>query len=319
MSEPVCWTLTDGRMGMVAQALGLAEAVGLPIIQKTISPIVPWKWLPPQFWPPKATGIHSDDPQFRPPWPRLLITCGRQAVGPGIAIRRLSAGKTFLVVTQDPRVNPEKFDLVVVPEHDLLTGANVIQTVGSVHRVSQARLEAERRKPTIDLSYLPRPLIAVSIGGPNKVFSLSTERMAAIVTQLRKLAVENGGSLIITASRRTGEENKRLLQQSLADTSAIVWDGTGINPYFSYLAQADTVLVTEDSVNMISEACATGKPTYVIPLDRLGRKTNKFDRFHQRLYALDAARPFNGFLDTWTPPVLDESSRVAEEIRAYVT
>lgn len=318
MTEPVCWTLTDGRMGMVAQALGLAEAVGLPIVQKTIRPVAPWKWLPPQAWPRHANGFNADDPKFQLPWPRLLITCGRQAVGPGLAIRRLSKGQTFLVVTQDPCVNPGRFDLVVVPEHDRLTGSNVIETVGSVHRVSQARLSAERKDPTIDLSHLPRPLVAVSIGGSNKVFALSPARMTTLVTQLRKLADETGASLVVTASRRTGAESEKILRQGLAETTAIVWDGAGDNPYFSYLAQADAVLVTGDSVNMISEACGTGKPTYIIDLDRQRERPNKFDRFHQRLYDLGAARPFEGRIDTWSPPILDESTRVAQEIMARI-
>ncbi len=318
MTDAVCWTLTDGRMGMLAQALGLAEAVGLPIVQKTIKPHGLLKLLPPALWPPGAKGFQPDDSQFQPPWPRLLIACGRHAVGPSLAIRRLSKGATFLVVTQDPRVSPSKFDLVVVPEHDRLTGPNVIQTTGSVHRVSQQRLASERQNPVIDLSHLPRPLIAVSIGGANKVFNLGPERMAVIVEQLKALIAETGCGMVVTASRRTAGESENILRRGLQNTGAMVWDGTGQNPYFSYLAQADAVLVTQDSVNMISEACATGKPVHVIALDRRSRKPNKFDRFHNQLYAMDAARPFAGTIDIWSPPVLDESARVASEIQALI-
>lgn len=303
---------------MVSQALGLAEAVGFPIVQKQITPIAPWGWLPPAAWPSWINGFRPDDPQFQPPWPELLIACGRQAVGPAIAIRRLSAGKTFVVVTQDPRVSPKNFDLVVVPEHDRLAGQNVIQTIGSVHRVSQKRLDAERASPAIDYSQLPSPLIAVSIGGKNKVYDLTAGRMATIAKQLRTLVDQTGASLVVTASRRTGPENEALLHKHLEGTSASVWDGTGINPYFSALAQADTVLVTEDSVNMISEACGTGKPTYIIGLDRLSAKQNKFDRFRKRLMDMNAIRPFEGSIETWTPPILDESARVAEEILSRI-
>lgn len=318
MTDPVCWTLTDGRMGMVAQALGLAEAVGLPITQKTIVPRGLLKALPPGLWPPRATGFDADDPQFQPPWPRLLIACGRHAVGPSLAIRRLSGGKTFVVVTQDPYVNPRRFDLVVVPEHDRLTRPNVIQTTGAVHRVSQERLSSERLNPAVDLSHLPRPLVSVSIGGPNRVFGLGVDRMAQIVSQLITLTNETGASLVVTASRRTGKESEAVLRRGLQDTGALVWDGAGQNPYFSFLAQADAVLVTQDSVNMISEACATGKPVYVIGLDRLSKRPNKFDRFHDQLFAMDAARPFTGSLDVWSPPILDESARIAAEIRARI-
>lgn len=316
MTEPVCWTLTDGRMGMVSQALGLAEAVGFQTIQKTITPVAPWKWLPPKVWPSRIAGFNANDPLLQPPWPRLLIACGRQAVGPAMAIRRLAAGKTFVVVTQHPRVNPGNFDLVVVPEHDRLTGENVIQTVGSVHRVSQKRLAEERMNPTVDYSHLPRPLIAVSIGGRNKVFDLSPQRMALIADQLKSLAGDSGASLLVTASRRTGPENEALLHKSLDGTGAEVWDGTGTNPYFSALAQADAVLVTEDSVNMVSEACGTGKPTYVIGLDRLNSKPNKFDDFLKRLVDMGAVRLFEGSVSAWNPPILDESARVADEILA---
>ena len=84
------WTLTDGKIGMVNQCLGLAEAllelVGTGIIiEKTVKPVVPWKWLPPKLWPSFIDGAEAGNNLFEEPWPDVLIGCGRHAVGPALS------------------------------------------------------------------------------------------------------------------------------------------------------------------------------------------------------------------------------------------
>jgi mitochondrial fission protein ELM1 len=70
--------------------------------------------------------------------------------------------------------------------------------------------------------------------------------------------------------------------------------------------------VTADSISMISEAAATGKPVYVIELDGGSRK---FARFHQAMRDAGITRPFTGAVETWryTPP--GDTERAAVEIR----
>ena len=82
MTNSIAWVLTEGMAGMVTQAVGLAEAVGFPFQEKTIRLRAPWRWLPPQFWPSGVMGLDSTSDPLAPPWPDLVISCGRKSIGP---------------------------------------------------------------------------------------------------------------------------------------------------------------------------------------------------------------------------------------------
>ena len=92
------------------------------------------------------------------------------------------------------------------------------------------------------------------------------------------------------------------------------WDGSGENPYHAFLAAADAFLVSADSVNMVSEACFTGKPVYVLPLE--GGGGSKFERFHNEMRDAGHTRTFVGELEDWHPDRLDQTSYAAREITA---
>jgi mitochondrial fission protein ELM1 len=157
-----------------------------------------------------------------------------------------------------------------------------------------------------------RPYIAVLIGGSNAVYQLTPREMEPVAKQLAELARTTGGSLIVTPSRRTGEANLSLLKEALKDVPSYIWDGTGTNPYYGMLALADYIVVTCDSVNMVSEACTTGKPTYVIDLPG---GSDKFRRFHQSLRDDGLARKFMGKLESYSYVPLNDVRLVADKIR----
>ncbi len=312
MGRQTCWVVTDGKPGMENQCLGLAEAVGLAPQAKRVALRQPWRSLSPYLPTPLPLALAGNSDPLDPPWPDLLVTSGRQAVGPALAIRRKSRGRTFWVHIQDPGIPFAWVDLVALPRHDGKAGRNVLQTRGALHRVTAERLkrEAEAFAPT--LAHLPHPRIAVLVGGSNGVYRLTPTVMADVAEQLADIAKRHGAGLMVTPSRRTGEDNEAILRARLRDLPAVVWDGTGPNPYFGYLGLADAVVATCDSVSMISEAASTGKPVYVIELEG---GSPKFRRFHEDLYADGVARPFKGELGHWTYAPLDDTPRIAEEVR----
>lgn len=313
-----CWVVTDGRPGMENEALGVAEAVGLgEIAIKRVAPRAPWRWLPAQICPfPLASLGRRSDP-LDPPWPDLAIGCGRQSVPLILAIGRRSQGKTFTVQLQHPHVAPGRFGLVAPPAHDRLEGTNVVATRGALHRVTPAILARAGEAAAARLGALPHPRIAVLIGGDNSAYRLTPERSAEIAAGLRRLAADEGASLLLTPSRRTGAENLAALRQGLGGIPGEIWSGEGENPYFAYLAQADFILVTNDSVAMVSEACATGKPVFVLDLESRphGRGRDKFEAFHRSLNEAGLTRPWKGRLERWTYTPLNDTAVVAAEIR----
>jgi uncharacterized protein len=315
MKEPLVWAMHDGRIGIANQVIGLTEAVGLPFVERRFVARFPWTHLPPALWSDPARARAQESDPLAPPWPDLLITCGRVCAAAGIAIKRASGGHTFLVQIQDPRIGRRDFDLMVVPAHDPARGDKVLVTKGAVHRVTPARLAEAERRFAAAYADLPHPRIAVLIGGQNRVYRFGLDTLAVIADQIAALARRHGGSLLVTPSRRTGEAGAALLRQRLAGLPASIWDGSGENPYFAYLALADAILVTEDSVSMVTEATATGKPVHVIALAGGSRK---FRDFHRQMRAAGITRPFTGDLEEWRYEPLNDTAVAAAEIRRRI-
>lgn len=309
---PVCWVVSDGRVGIEIQCRGLAELLGFAPVVKRIVVRAPWRWIPPAFWIDPLAALDPAGDRLAPPWPDLLIGTGRMAVGPNMAVRRASGGRTFTVQIQDPKVALSNFDVVVAPQHDRLAGPNVVTTRGSLHGITAARLAeaAEAWGPRI--ARLPHPRVAVLLGGDSRVHRLTAADAERLGRGLAEMARASGAGLMVTPSRRTAPETLAILRRELAGFAAEIWEGSGDNPYLGYLALADAFVITGDSVNMICEAAYTGKPIHVA---EISGGTAKFERFHQGLREAGIARPFAGRLESWSYPPLDETSAVAAEIR----
>jgi hypothetical protein len=313
-NTPLVWVLHDGKAGMASQALGLAEATGFRFVEKSLSVRRPWAWLPPQLWIAPLRAVRETGTALHPPWPDLVIGCGRHTAMPALAIRRASSGRTFAAQVQDPRVGRDEFDLLFVPEHDRLRGARIQVTRGAIHRVTAARL-ADELRDFPSLAGLPRPILGVLIGGSNRSYRLGLDRLATIADSIAGSLRSDGGSAVVTPSRRTGAEGVALLRQRLAGLPAEIWDGAGDNPYYAYLAAADALLVTADSVSMVSEAAATGKPVHI--LDLAGGDA-KFARFHQAMREAGITRPFAGHIESWSYVPPDDTARAGALLRDRV-
>ncbi len=309
---PLCWVLSDGRAGNETQCRGLARALGFEPIVKRLKIRAPWRWLPPNLWLNPLVAVDPSGDRLAPPWPDVAIGTGRRAVGPNAAIRRASRGRTFTVQIQDPKVAPSAFDAVVAPAHDGLEGANVITTRGSLNSLTRERLAEAAARFAPGLAALPRPLVAVLVGGDSRVHRLTADLTRRLARDLVRMARDRGAGLLVTPSRRTGPENLAILREALAGLPAEIWDGSGDNPYLGYLALADAFVITADSVNMTCEAAFTGKPIHIA---EVAGGTAKFARFHATMRAAGITRPFDGGLESWSYPPMNETAEVAAEIR----
>jgi mitochondrial fission protein ELM1 len=310
-----CWIVTDGKAGMESQCLGLAEALGVEPIVKRATLRTPWRQLSPYLSVGLSHAYETGSDALAQPWPDILIATGRHSVPASLYVRRESrrAGtRTLTVQIQNPVIAPSHFDLVIAPLHDRLSGPNVISTIGALHRVTPERLAADAAAFAPQVAHLSRPYVGVLIGGPNAAFRFGREDARALANALRDLTRNEKVSLLVTPSRRTGDENVAILCSVLSDVPAFVWDGAGTNPYFGILGLADHLIVTSDSVNMISEACATGRPVQIYNLPGGSRK---FAEFRRSLRERNLARDFEGRLESFTAPRIDEMSTVVDAIR----
>ena len=323
------WVVTDGRAGNENPALGLAEAVarrladGAVIEVKRISTHLFYDLAPPAVW--GVLGVREGGWPFsllsdkgaslarstEAPWPQLVIGAGRRSAPITAAMRSLSdsgGGGLRVVQILSPQMPLRRFDLVVAPQHDRLSGPNVHQTVGSLHRLSPELLNAEDER----LQPLPRPLLAVLVGGPSKSARM-TDADAGELTSALVQAGRSGWGVAVTASRRTPPDVTARLAEGLDLVGGWLWDGTGANPYYPMLGAADAIVVTADSVNMASEACSTGVPAYIAPVNKLAPK---LARFHSALAERGFARPLSDLLKPvdWRPVRLQDTQDAADAV-----
>jgi|SRR5215469_9263497 len=316
MSTPfsTCWVVTDGKAGMESQCVGLAEALGLSPVIKQVQLRPLWRALSP-YLRMRLAHAFKNKHVLSPPWPDLLIASGRLSVAASLYVRaqsRRDGRPTLTIQIQDPVIAPSYFDLVIAPLHDELRGDNVIRTVGALHRIRAEKLAAAAEALRQRVVPIGPPFIGVLIGGANGVYRMGEQEILALSARLDEFATREGASLIVTPSRRTGDGNIALLGTSLKSERVFLWDGTGENPYFGILGLADRLVVTADSVNMISEAVASGKPVYVYPLPGGSQKSQ---RFLDTVFARNLARPLRSPIEDYEPVAFNEMETVARAVR----
>ncbi|MCC6912144.1 MAG: mitochondrial fission ELM1 family protein [Rhodospirillaceae bacterium] len=325
--QPLIWVLTDDRAGNVAQALGVAEALGRDF--KT----VPIRYNPLARLPNALTGASliglapETRMTFGPPWPDVVIAAGRRT-GPIARWIKKNAGKAVILaqIMNPGRRGAEDFDLIVVPRHDCERPAgdapNVMRVTGAPHRLTKERLASAADAWRGRIKAVPKPLIALIVGGATRRKPFPADLARTLAAEVSRVAEREGGTVLLASSRRTGAAAEQAMKAAVSGPHqlrphhAFFWSAGGDNPYFGYLALADAIVVTGDSVSMCSEACATSAPVYIYAPD--GMVAPKHARLHRHLYGGGFARPFRSILggefERWTHPPLNAAGEVAQKI-----
>jgi mitochondrial fission protein ELM1 len=309
------WVLADDRAGNRSQALGVAARLGRPFTVKEIA-YGAWAKLPNVMLGASLLGVSAATQNtICAPWPDMVIAAGRRTAPVALAIKRRSQGRSKLVQVMNPGLRPGAFDLIARPSHDPeLAGTNVLTVVGAPHGLTATLLSEARVRWLPELEALPAPRIALIVGGSTRRRQFTDAMARDLGARASAMAKSAGGSLMIAASRRTGLAGEALIAAVDCPHRAYRWGDAGDNPYQGFLACADAVVVTGDSVSMCSEACGTDVPVQVFQPE--GLITEKHARFHRDLFAGGHAEPFTGVLGTASPPVLDAAGLIAREIGA---
>lgn len=330
-----CWCISKGMAGMNGQTSGLAIAVGYRS-QDESAPSVnsdssvpdregiwefrhvymkfPWSCMPVELIP-RSNSILTDPSAITDGYPpRLVISCGRQGVVPALSLKKKLGNRIFTVHVQDPKCDTSGFDMVLIPKHDPTRGPNVELTMGALHKVTPERLEDARHSALARKIADPdRPLVTVLLGGKNGYYSFSRRDIDRLFDKLRSLVTGSGARLAILTSNRTPAEVRSRVTREFEDRHYI-WNGDGPNPYFEALAMADYLVVTGDSVSMVTEATATGRPVFVEHLTER-RSARRFRQFHEMFEEAGFTRKFEGRLDEWSYEPPNDTPRVARLIR----
>jgi mitochondrial fission protein ELM1 len=311
-SEPdACWIVHDGRAGHRRQAQALARALGFAGAREiALRPGLAARCLAPRRFPGAERGYGEEIAALLAAPPALAIGCGRQAA---LATRLLHQRGARAVQILHPRIDTQHWDLVVAPEHDGLQDANTLTCLGSLNPVDDAWLQ-EAGERFAALGRLPGPRTTVLLGGPTRAVRFDRSAFEVLASKLEYQLAREGGSVIVCASPRTPREWSGLVRERYAEAPGRVWidASDGENFYAGALAWADRIIVSPDSVNMISEACATVAPVFVAEPDRA---TGRVRRFIASLEARGRVRAQSREPAAFVVAPLRETARIAASVR----
>lgn len=333
----VIWTVSDGRRGIDNQALGLAQALARQnpnpnsgqnpnpnsnqIIRKMIGSDPGFARLPPSLQllkrrQPAQYGLAA-------PYGDIIIGCGRQAIAPLRSVKKAHP-QSFVIYIQDPRGSYTHFDLIIAPEHDELDRPNALSMIGSPNLITPATLRVARAQFAKPLAVYSAPYAALLIGGPSKQRRITPQITAQHLEAAQSLLADNY-SLLITLSRRSDAASRRAWMQLAQAHPDKIWFYDGApngpnneneaapNPYLAFLAAADVICVTEESTNMLTEACASGKAVFRLPM---AGAPGKFQTLYDSLAPRCHLRPFQVPFDAPAYAPLFETDRIAARVEA---
>jgi len=312
LSEFKIWTLTDGSQGMISQVMGLAQEFGKDIDQIETKLRFPWSILQPGILP-VFKFIFKNKINLKNK-PNIIISCGRKSVYLSIYLKR-KYKNIINIHIQNPKVSFTNFDYIITPKHDQVSGINVINSLGALHKFSPKTLEETKD----DFNVSKKNLVTCIIGGQNQHYYFKEKEALDICFLIKKLKINNPKiNLLILTSRRTNDKIKNILRKKLSSISSL-WLGEGKNPYTYALKYSSNFIVTSDSTSMISESTVSGKPIYIyhLPFKRISKR---FEKFHRDFKKLNITRNFedNLILSEWNYEALHESKRIAGIIKERI-
>ena len=300
--------LTEGMHGMISQAEGLAKALDLNFFHEKIELSSFWKFIPPRFTPIKKFVFKNEiEEDFD-----VIISCGRKSVIPSIFIKKNSKKKVFNIHIQDPKVSLDNFDVVVVPQHDSLIGNNVISTKGAIHYLNTQEIN-ENKNYLSNKIKSEKEIIALILGGPNNYYKYTKRNIENIFLKINENFIKNNFQLIVIPSIRTPKDIIKFANEYYGKDHLVI-NEVDKRAYLSALGLSKFIVVTCDSSSMISEAAITGKPIYVAGIPA-SKDDYRFRKFISLFKELNIIRVLDSKIENWEYENLDETNRVAKEIK----
>jgi mitochondrial fission protein ELM1 len=268
LSKPLTWVMLGRKAGDNTQVTALAEELGWDYERKSIL-ARPWELLTHLSLGVTLAGIdRARSSEIAPPWPDLVISAGRRNEPVARWIKQQSGGRTRLVHIGRPWAPLDSYELIVTtPQYFLPQADTIVHNQLPLHRLERRALEQEAQFVQQRLPHLPGPVIAVLVGGDSGRFVFTREKGKRLGQLADRLARESGGSLLLSNSPRTPQAvYDALLEELQVPHYAYHWHPDSDNPYRGFLGLADQFVVTGESMSMLGEAVAMGKPVHVFDM-----------------------------------------------------
>jgi KDO2-lipid IV(A) lauroyltransferase len=264
----------------------------------------------------------------------IIISCGSSLASVNMVMANANGAKNIIVMRPPLRGMLPRYSLVIAPRHDRLQARpNIVITEGAPSRITH---EVLRRDSSVLAGKvtLSRPVkIGVLIGGDNPAFSLSVAIIHELIDALSKAAEAIDAELLVTTSRRTSPEAESILRERLAHhpRCPLLVIANEQNPpeaIGGILGLSDIVVVSGESISMISEALQSSKHVIVFELEKRTARPSRHEAFLQSLteggyIRLINARQLDSVLrEVWAAklPVkkLDDSTRIYEGVKKLI-
>jgi len=301
--------LTEGMHGMISQVEGLAKALDINFTHQKVELKSFWKLIPPNLTPKSNISFKK----FEIPDFDLIISCGRKSVIPSIYLKQKSKKKIYNIHIQDPKINFNFFDFIIAPEHDEISGSNVISTKGAIHYLSNSEIADNSEYLKTLIKKDNRKIFSLILGGPTKYYEYSELNMKNIFDTLLNLNQNEDFQLVVIPSMRTPKSTIQFAKEYFGENHTVI-EQIDKKAYLSALALSDFIIVTCDSSSMISEVALTGKPIYVANIPPK-RQDKRFQKFRKLFKDLNIIRNLGDTHDKWSYQILDETNRVAKIIK----
>ena len=305
--------LTDGSEGMISQVLGLAKQISPNITSIKTKILFPWSNLQPGILPAYYWIFKNNLNIF--PKPDIIISCGRKSVYLSIYLKK-KYKNTITIHIQNPKIISKKFNYIIAPQHDNISGKNIITSIGALHKFDKSIFDKISDK---DFNIPKNNLVSIFVGGKNHHYNFSIKEANNLITKIENIKNNNPKlNLLIVFSRRTTNKIKKIVKDRLSKR-ILIWDEKENNPYIFALKYSEYFIVTSDSTSMISECAFTSKPIYIFHLP-FKRNSKRINKFHDQFKKLNITKDLNSIikLDPWIYNPLNESERIASIIKERI-
>ena len=209
--------------------------------------------------------------------PSIIITTGRRMAGTSIALKSILKNNVKTIHIQNPKLSPNNFDLLLIPEHDKIRGKNIIQTKGALCFFEEKDMK-KFKEPNLNKIKTKKSTVLLMVGGNSKKQKPNNSEYFELSTKVIQGIKNLDAQLIVSFSRRTPNKAIKILQSTfskhLKDFKILSSDENKLYP--KILKIIDYNIVTSDSVNMISELATLSKPLFIFHFSKENRKISFF-------------------------------------------
>ena len=209
--------------------------------------------------------------------PSIIITTGRRMAGTSIALKSILKNNVKTIHIQNPKLSPNNFDLLLIPEHDRIRAKNIIQTKGALCFFEENDIK-KFKEPNLNKIKTKKSTVLLMVGGNSKKQKPNSSEYFELSTKVIQGIKNLDAQLIVSFSRRTPNKAIKILQSTfskhLKDFKILSSDENKLYP--KILKIIDYTIVTSDSVNMISELATLSKPLFIFHFSKENRKISFF-------------------------------------------